>query len=313
MKHGILLFLFIFLMSAAQAQISREQYILRYQILAIEEMGRSGIPASIKMAQALLESGNGNSQLAKASNNHFGIKCKSNWTGQKVYYDDDEPGECFRKYKTVEDSYIDHTNFLMGNPRYAFLFTLSPTDYKRWAEGLKDAGYATARHYAKSLIKIIEENQLYLLDTKQTLSPMLANERMKQINSNVSDKIAINPFFARTTIKVNNLKAVVAKEGDTYEILAQSFAKEPWELYNFNDLPAGYRPQPNEVIYLEGKRKKAPKGVDYHRVSEGETMHFISQMYGLKLKPLLRRNRMKPGEQPVPDDWIYLRAKKPAK
>ncbi|NLB92514.1 MAG: LysM peptidoglycan-binding domain-containing protein [Bacteroidales bacterium] len=311
MRYGVFLFLFIFLISATQAQISREQYILRYQILAIEEMGRSGIPASIKMAQALLESNNGNSQLAHKSNNHFGIKCKSNWTGQKVYHNDDEPNECFRKYRTVEDSYIDHSNFLMGNPRYAFLFTLPPNDYKRWAEGLKDAGYATAKHYAKSLIKIIEDNQLYLLDTKQTLSPMLANATKAQIN-NMSEKIAINPFFARTTINVNNLKAVAAKEGDTFEILAQSFAKEPWELYNFNDLPAGYRPQPNEVIYLEPKRNKSPRGVDYHKVSEGETMHFISQMYGLKLKRLLRRNRMKPGEQPIPGDWIYLRTKKPA-
>ena len=225
MRYGVFLFLFIFLISATQAQISREQYILRYQILAIEEMGRSGIPASIKMAQALLESNNGNSQLAHKSNNHFGIKCKSNWTGQKVYHNDDEPNECFRKYRTVEDSYIDHSNFLMGNPRYAFLFTLPPNDYKRWAEGLKDAGYATAKHYAKSLIKIIEDNQLYLLDTKQTLSPMLANATKAQIN-NMSEKIAINPFFARTTINVNNLKAVAAKEGDTFEILAQSFAKE---------------------------------------------------------------------------------------
>ncbi len=313
MKHGIPIFFFIFLIAAAQAQISREQYILRYQILAIEEMGRSGIPASIKMAQALLESGNGNSQLALKSNNHFGIKCKSNWTGQKVYHNDDEPNECFRKYRTVEDSYIDHSNFLMGNPRYAFLFTYSPNDYKSWAEGLKEAGYATARHYAKSLIKIIEENQLYLLDTKQTLSPMLVNSTKTQINSNMSGKMTVDPFFARTTIKVNNLRAAVAKAGDTYEILAQSFALEPWELYNFNDQPAGYRPQPNEVVYLESKRKKAPKGTDYHRVSEGETMHFISQMHGLKLKPLYRRNRMKPGEHPVPGDWLYLRTKKPAR
>src|SRR5690606_17940925 len=121
MKQGLFILLFLFTVLSMQAQMSREQYIQRYQLLAIEEMGRSGIPASIKMAQAVLESGNGNSELSRKSNNHFGIKCKSNWKGAKVYYDDDEKGECFRKYKSVEESYIDHTNFLMGNPRYAFL------------------------------------------------------------------------------------------------------------------------------------------------------------------------------------------------
>jgi flagellum-specific peptidoglycan hydrolase FlgJ len=134
-----------------QAQNAREEYIRKYQLLAIEEMGRSGIPASIKMAQAILESGNGNSELARKSNNHFGIKCKTGWKGQKVYYDDDEKGECFRKYKSVHDSYIDHTNFLMTSPRYAFLFKLPPDDYKSWAKGLKQAGYATARHYDQTL------------------------------------------------------------------------------------------------------------------------------------------------------------------
>jgi len=155
MKHRVVLFLFYITTIAIQAQYSQQDYIRKYQLLAIEEMGRSGIPASIKMAQAILESGNGNSQLSKKSNNHFGIKCKSNWQGQRVYHDDDEKGECFRKYDSVEDSYIDHTNFLVGNPRYAFLFALPPDDYKGWAKGLKEAGYATNRHYDKALIRII--------------------------------------------------------------------------------------------------------------------------------------------------------------
>lgn len=292
--------------------MTRQQYIQRYQLLAIEEMGRSGIPASIKMAQAVLESGNGNSQLARKSNNHFGIKCKSNWTGQKVYHDDDEPGECFRKYKSVEESYIDHTNFLMGNPRYAFLFTLPPNDYKGWARGLKEAGYATARHYDNSLIKIIEDNQLYRLDDKQTLRPLAANANNTPVNKRISDRMTINPFIGRQTTKINNLEAVIAREGDTYEILAQAIGLEAWQLYNFNDQPAGYRPQPNEVVYIESKNRRASKNQQFHTASDGETMHFISQMYGLKLRPLYRRNRMSPGEQPNAGDVVYLRSRKPA-
>ncbi|SHF73974.1 Flagellum-specific peptidoglycan hydrolase FlgJ [Mariniphaga anaerophila] len=313
MKQGFIIFLFITIVFTAQAQMSREQYILRYQLLAIEEMGRSGIPASIKMAQAVLESGNGNSELSRKSNNHFGIKCKRSWTGKRVYYDDDEKGECFRKYKSVEESYIDHTNFLMSNPRYAFLFTLPPTDYKGWAKGLKEAGYATARHYDKSLIKIIEDNQLYKLDLKQTIRPLTVNSRNTPVHKGISNKLVINPYGGRQIIKINDLKAVVAREGDTYEILAQSLGIETWELYKFNDHGAGYRPQPNEVVYIETKHRKASKDKLYHTASQGETMHFISQMYGLKLKPLYRRNRMKPGEQPQAGEVIYLHKKRPAR
>jgi hypothetical protein len=312
MKQGLIILLFIFIGLATRAQMSREQYIQRYQLLAIEEMGRSGIPASIKMAQAVLESGNGNSQLSRNSNNHFGIKCKSTWKGQRVYHDDDEKDECFRKYKSVEESYLDHTNFLMSNPRYAFLFTLPPNDYKGWAKGLKDAGYATARHYDKSLIKIIEDNQLYRLDQKQIIRPLLANSKSPVLNKGMSDKMIINPFNSRKKVTINNLEAVVAREGDTYEILAQSLGIEAWELYNFNDQGAGYRPQPNEVVYIEQKHRRASKDQEFHTVSEGESMHFISQMYGLKLKPLYRRNRMKPGEQLQTDEVVYLRKRKPA-
>jgi uncharacterized FlgJ-related protein len=312
LKHGFAIILLFTFVSSIQAQYTREEYIRKYQLLVIEEMGRSGIPASIKMAQAVLESGNGNSLLSRNSNNHFGIKCKSNWRGQRVYHDDDEKGECFRKYKSVEESYIDHTNFLMGNPRYAFLFTLAPDDYKGWAKGLKDAGYATARHYDKSLIKIIEDHQLYRLDQKQTIRPLLANSNSPALNKGMSDKMIINPFNSRKKVIINNLDAVVVRGGDTYEILAQSLGIEAWELYKFNDHAPGYRPQPNEVVYIEQKHRKASKNKEIHTVSEGETMHFISQMYGLKLKPLYRRNRMKPGEQPQTGEVVYLRKRRPA-
>ena len=313
MKHSLLIFLFFIETFTIHAQYSRDEYIRKYQMLAIEEMSRSGIPASIKMAQALLESGNGNSQLSRKSNNHFGIKCKSSWKGQRVYHDDDEKGECFRKYKSVVDSYIDHTNFLMGNPRYAFLFKLSPDDYVGWAKGLKEAGYATNRQYDKSLIKIIEENQLYRLDQKQPYQPMAAYSERTVLNQGVTNKVTIDPFHSRKIVQINNLDAVIAGTGDTYEIIAQSMGLEAWELYRFNDHATGYRPQPNEVVYVESKRRKAEKNHEFHTVSEGESMHFIAQMYGIRLKPLYKLNRMDPGEQPQPGEVIHLRKKRPAR
>ena len=310
MKHSVVLFLFFITTTAIHAQYLQEEYIRKYQKLAIEEMGRSGIPASIKMSQALLESGNGNSQLSRISNNHFGIKCKSNWKGQQVYYDDDEKGECFRKYDSVEDSYIDHTNFLVGNPRYAFLFELSPGDYKGWAKGLKEAGYATNRHYDKALIKIIEEYRLYRLDQKQAYQPMVAYSERTVFNQGMNNKVMIDPFYEREIIKINNLDAVVAREGDTYEILARSLEMEAWELYKFNDHAPEYKPQANEVVYIEPKRRKPARNHEYHTAGEGDSMHFISQMYGIKLKPLCRRNRMSPGEQPTVGEVIFLRKRK---
>lgn len=156
----------------AQAQVrqTREEYINKYKKIAVAHMERYGIPASITMAQGILESDCGNSWLSQASNNHFGIKCKRNWTGDVVYYDDDEKGECFRSYPSVEASYQDHAEFLDSQPRYDSLFSYAPNDYKSWARGLKAAGYATAPDYAQRLIRIIEESKLYLLDREDGLT-----------------------------------------------------------------------------------------------------------------------------------------------
>lgn len=296
-------------MSFAFGQMTRQQYIQRYQLLAIEEMNRSGIPASIKMAQACLESGNGNSELSQKSNNHFGIKCKSYWTGKKVYYDDDAKDECFRKYKNVEDSYIDHTNFLMDNPRYFFLFQLKSDDYVGWAKGLKRAGYATAHDYDKRLIKIIEENQLHRLDYRITYNPLIGSEDTKINSEGISKSLTINPYKTHQVTKINGIKSVVAKNGDTYETIAQEIGFKDWVLYKFNDQPSGYKPQNNEIVYIEAKNKKAQKGMETHTVQEGETMHYISQVYGLKIRPLYRRNGLKPGQQPRVGDVVYLRSR----
>ncbi len=148
----------------AQREMTREEYIATYAPLAIRQQQEYGIPASIKMAQGMIESRYGNSELSRRSNNHFGIKCKSNWIGDTVRYDDDARQECFRRYGSIEDSYRDHSEFLKNSPRYERLFRLDPKDYKGWAYGLKECGYATAPHYAVSLIKCIEDYELYLLD-----------------------------------------------------------------------------------------------------------------------------------------------------
>lgn len=272
-------------------------------------MKRSGIPASIKMAQACLESSNGNSELSQKSNNHFGIKCKSNWTGKTVLYDDDHRNECFRKYKSVEDSYRDHTNFLVGNPRYAELFALAPDDYESWAKGLKKCGYATAPNYANLLIKIIEENQLYRLDYNIPNDELLAYNNHRIGSSKVNHGITINPFQNHQVRTVNKLKAVVARKGDTFEIIAQELDMKAWELYKFNDHRKGYRPQPGEIVYIQQKRRKTSKNQPTHIVQEGETMHYISQLYGIRLNPLYRRNDLKVGQQPAVSEVVQLRKK----
>ncbi len=306
-KFGCSLLVVLVTFSAAYSQrMSRQDYIQNYQLLAIKEMNRSGIPASIKLAQACLESDDGNSALATASNNHFGIKCKSTWTGDYVLADDDEKNECFRKYSSVEESYIDHTNFLAANQRYAFLFQISPKDYKGWARGLKAAGYATARDYPERLIRIIEDFELYRLDEKVSPEELLAFEQRKLSNS-FDNNLSINPYKTRDVLKINGLKAIIAREGDTFDLIAQEFGKSPWELYRFNDYQEGYQPQPDEVLYLQSKHRKTGKKQLNHLAGPDESLHYIAQIYGIKLKPLMRRNHMKSGDQVQPGQIIALR------
>ena len=183
LRRPLLLLLIICNATTFAQTKARSQYISEYSEIAIDEMNRSGIPASITLAQGILESGNGKSELARKSNNHFGIKCHSSWKGARVYHDDDEQGECFRKYEEVRHSFEDHTDFLVRGSRYKFLFELEPGDYKGWAEGLKKAGYATSPDYAERLIKIIEDEMLYVFDgTAASLS----------INTNVQKGPVLN-------------------------------------------------------------------------------------------------------------------------
>jgi len=221
-KLSLLIISLFFLVSgfAQKTEFSREEYIQKYYKLAISEMERSGIPASITLAQGCWESQNGNSILATDGNNHFGIKCKSEWTGKKIYHDDDAKHECFRKYAHAEASYMDHSNFLMASSRYSFLFQLDSKDYAGWARGLKKAGYATDPIYAERLIKIIEDFKLFVYDqygdNRQMAAIKQEPAQPKQVGA------ALGKSTARHKIEMRNgLRTIVVGEGDTYENLTK--------------------------------------------------------------------------------------------
>ena len=293
----------------AQNKLTRAEYIEKYKELAIEEMERSGIPASITLAQGLLESNNGNSTLAIKSNNHFGIKCHT-WKGKKVYHDDDAKGECFRKYKSVKESYRDHTDYLMNNPRYTFLFAYSYTDYKSWAKGLKRAGYATASHYSDMLIKIIIDNNLHQYDSGGISTTPLAKGRKVKKNTVWEDDEFTVSLSTRQIQENNRIDYIVVKEGDTFEKLTVELELLEWELYKYNNLNENARLKPGQLLYLQPKRNRAARGNDYHWVEPGETMYTISQKYGMKLKKLYKKNLMTAGSEPSIGQKIWLRKKK---
>lgn len=308
---------FIFLLLSVQVmalpkQTTREQYIQQFYQLAVSEMQRSGIPASITLAQGCWESGNGNSRLATEANNHFGIKCKSHWKGKSIRHDDDASQECFRKYEHAEASYIDHSNFLMSGTRYSSLFQIDPKDYKGWAVGLKKAGYATDPTYAHRLIKIIEDYKLFVYDDYVENRPMaiLPKESTPvQPNSSVLAK----PNTVHKIERRNGLRTLVVAQGDTYQSLTKDLGMKDWELYTYNDLEKGTQPRVNEILYTEAKYRKGNRAHKLHVAEKGDQMHYIAQRYGLKLKQLLKRNRMKSGDQPKEGQTVYLRNKKPRK
>ena len=300
----VCLFIFQGLVQAqAPAKVTREQYILAYKDIAVEEMNRSGIPASITLAQGMVESDNGNSRLAVRANNHFGIKCHG-WKGKKIYHDDDERSECFRKYKNAAESYADHTDFLMNSPRYEFLFYLDPADYKGWAKGLKNAGYATSPGYADALIRVIEENELYVFD-----QPAGRRKRTDDIaQADVEDFTVEVPH--RRILTRNRINYIIVQEGDTYHGLTEELEMMSFELARYNGIERNARLTPEQVLYIQPKRNKASVEFRHHTVREGETMHEISQMYGIKLHKLYQKNLMKDGDEPAPGDVLWLRKKK---
>ena len=291
MKKLILFLLTITLCLAIQAQPRNKQYesyIKKYRELAVEEMKKYHIPASITLAQGLLESGAGKSELARKSNNHFGIKCGGDWRGKTVSHDDDARGECFRAYKHPKESYEDHSKFLVGRPRYASLFKLKITDYKGWARGLKKAGYATNPRYADQLIGIIELYELYKYDEKNYLKWLKKNPNPHQ------------------TYIANDLLYIVVRAGDSWKSISQEFDISQKKLRKYNDLYKGYALQVGDILYLEQKNKRADEDHIVHVLRAGESMYSIAQKYGIRLKNLYKLNKMHE-DDPTPEVGTILR------
>lgn len=301
-----------------QQKTTRQQYIDQFAKLAIQEMNEFHIPASITMAQACLESRDGNSPLAVDANNHFGIKCNSSWTGPSVRQDDDTRNECFRKYKTAIESFRDHSKFLTGSTRYSFLFDYDIKDYKKWAYGLKKAGYATDPQYPERLLKIINDFQLDQLDEYYNSKRSYTTPEKREITYNGGNKrkgnrgidnFSINPYQTRNVERRNGANAFIAKEGDTYERIALEFSLKEWEIFKYNDAQKGDKLSKDAIVYLQTKRGSAPRGNDIHVMKKGETLWDVAQWYGVRLNALYRKNRMARGDEPVVGQNVSLRKK----
>jgi LysM repeat protein len=294
-------------------RITRAQYIDKYSKIAVREMNRVGIPASITLAQGILESGDGNSTLARKANNHFGIKCHKDWKGESMYRDDDRPNECFRLYKDANQSFVDHSEFLCTHQRYAFLFEYGTTDYKKWAKGLKQAGYATSPTYADRLIQIIEQNNLQRFD--KNVQPESTPEERTEIAEQTNNFIEVDVYDMEISpfgnIKTNNgVDYVEVMSGDNIESVAARYELEPWQLRMFNDIDSkSVKLKVGQRLYISRKQSKAEKKYKTHTVKKGETMHDISQQYAIRLKSLYKLNLMEPGTQPNEGDTIQLRKK----
>lgn len=305
----ILFFSLVCFFETSAQTMSVQEYIQEYKDLAIREMKRMGVPAAITLAQGLLESQNGNSDLLKESNNHFGIKCKSTWTAETVSHDDDAPGECFRKYKNAEDSYRDHSNFLRGNSRYDFLFQINPADYKDWAYGLSKAGYATNPRYPEILIKKIEDNNLeqYTLaaindvprfdGSKYKDDPeILVSKSDLDLDSNLTEPIHLT---------INDSKALYVSKGTSLLAIASDNNINLDKLLIINDLTKDGILGKNQYIFLEKKKKEGK--IDFCIAAPNETLYDISQKYGVILQNLYAYNQLTPDDYIVAGTKIFLR------
>ena len=334
-KLLILLSLMIFTNSFVLAEISKEQYINWYKDISISEMERTGIPASIKLAQGILESRFGNSSLATDANNHFGIKCHDGWSGGRYYLKDDDRDKsgrliksCFRVYPHAEQSFYDHSEFLTTRSRYAGLFQLQRDDYKGWARGLKQAGYATNPQYANLLIKVVEDNKLYRFDSMSSqviaevveepvempqdkTRPVITNPQTKVPSTKPAEKPATNiPAYAsyemfpvkgnKSQFRINDAIVVPAENGETILMVANKEKIPVQRLIKYNDLTPHQDLIDGQYVFLQPKRKKYRGKRSSHKVRYGETMYTISQLYGIKLTQLYRLNQMDPNEKREP-------------
>jgi LysM repeat protein len=326
----LLVFLFaaaITLSAKAQDNEAVNGYIQQYKQLAIDEMIRTGVPASITLAQGILESNAGRCPLTQQSNNHFGIKCKTDWTGEVVYHDDDTKGECFRRYNSAEDSYRDHSDFLKNRPNYASLFDISTTDYKDWAYGLKRAGYATNPVYAQSLITTIERygleqyTDVALVQSNQldvassNIQPQqhieFANASLVQqqdAKQDVSKYItAAVKYPTNSVFRINEANVLYAQQGASLFAIASQYGIPYKKLLEYNDLDNADILQQPTLIYLEKKPKRGSK--DYHIALPNENLHDIAQEEGVQLESLLAYNNYQKNNQLKAGDKILLNRK----
>lgn len=276
-----------------------QQYIDQYKDIAIEQMRKWKIPASITLAQGILESGAGQSWLTQQSNNHFGIKCHG-WTGRTVHKDDDANNECFRAYDSPYKSFEDHSRFLASGQRYRSLFSLKMTDYKGWARGLKAAGYATNPRYADQLIDLIQLYKLYELDKAKGYDKFMAGH---------SKDLAVGGQLLHPIKIYNKNYYLYARRGDTFRAIGQEIGISYKKIAKYNERDRDDRLQEGEIIWLKKKQTKAPKEYkDYlHYVRKGESMYSIAQKYGIRLKSLYKMNKLKPDDDIVVGMPLRLR------
>jgi len=300
----------------AQDMLTPEQYIALYKDIAIREMKRMGVPAAITLAQGILETESGNSVLVKKSNNHFGIKCKTNWTGASVSHDDDASGECFRLYKTAADSYRDHSNFLRGSERYGVLFKLDVRDYKGWAYGLKQAGYATNPKYPQILIKNIEQYNLqqYTLAGADEVPKFDSDKYQDDPVEKSTEKIAVDEKIpdeaslldaSDKLITVNGSKAVYAGKGTSLLVVATKNNIPLIKMLGFNELAEDGMLVKNQYVFLEKKAKTGE--TDFYIAKEGESLYDIAQRNGIQLQYMLDYNKFRGNEDIKAGTKIYLK------
>jgi len=320
------------------AQINPDviNYVNTYKELAVSEMQRTGIPAAITLAQGIHESEAGNSDLVKKSNNHFGIKCKDEWTGERVYHDDDARGECFRSYPTAADSYKDHSDFLKRGSRYAFLFNLDPTDYEGWANGLRKAGYATNPKYPQILIKYIQDYNLeqYSLIAMGKLKP--SDEVVLTVPgtsgrplsaSNQGPAVAVTPgangavvqpagmaassSYPEGEFQINRSRVIFAKAGMSLLAIANQYDISLPRLLEFNDMKEEDVLTRDQLLFLQRKRRTGAS--EYHIVQEGESVYDICQKEGVRYQDIIEMNQLSPGAQPAAGEKVYLQGSAPSR
>jgi LysM repeat protein len=331
---GLLLALCVCLVANAQNEKPLDNnvltYIEKFRDVAKAEMVRTGVPASITLAQGIHETAAGKSELVLKSNNHFGIKCKSSWTGEKVYHDDDARGECFRKYQHAYQSYKDHSDFLRQNQRYAFLFGFQPTDYENWARGLKQAGYATNPQYPQLLIGLVEkynlnvytkevmaaeDSMVWVNDTTLAVFPKQSTREVMVVEKNDEKKQPTQPLqaampvaavetatetvdnekwsqYSKTVFEKNGAKAIVVEKGTSFLAIAQNNGVSLKNLYEFNDIAGQPLIVEQSYLLLYLQRKKKMGAAKMHMVQAGETLWTVSQDEGIRLDSLAELNAL---------------------